>query len=84
MLILLVRFARQTKQAPEEPQYRQLELQKSELEKKIQTQNQEIIELNLKIAQLGEASPPTENQGAEASSASEPTATEATNQPEQA
>lgn len=84
MLILLVRFARQAKQAPEEPQYQQLELQKRELEKTIETQNQEIIELNLKISQLGEAQSPPENQGAEVSTGSEPTSPEATNQPEQA
>lgn len=51
-LILLARYVRQTKQAPEEEDYQRIEENCRELESTIEKQNQEIVELQMKIKDL--------------------------------
>lgn len=74
-LIALARASRYVKDAPVEQDYAKLEEVSRELEKKISAQNQEIVELQMKITELekseneSESANPPENTEAEAAAA---------------
>jgi len=69
-LIALARASRYVKDAPVEQDYARLEHMSQELEKKISAQNQEIVELQMKIAEFQKTSAPQESSEPEASNAS--------------
>lgn len=59
-MIVMMRFSKQIQEAPEEEEYQKLEEHKKELEKQIQMKNQEIVDLKVRLSELGHGENPEE------------------------